>query len=61
MNRIESSKIDCPCCGEQIELLIYCSIEHQEYIEDCPVCCHPNIIEVELDGDGSVRVSGRAE
>ena len=35
MNTIETSKIGCPNCGEQIELLIDCSIGHQEYIEDC--------------------------
>ena len=28
----------------------------QEYIEDCPVCCRPNVIHVEIDEDGDVRV-----
>jgi len=28
----------------------------QEYVEDCPVCCCPNIIHVEIDEAGDVRV-----
>ena len=28
----------------------------QEYVEDCPVCCHPNIIHVKFDEDDDVRV-----
>ncbi|MEC8253352.1 MAG: CPXCG motif-containing cysteine-rich protein, partial [Planctomycetota bacterium] len=23
----------------------------QSYVEDCPVCCNPNVIHVELDED----------
>lgn len=30
--------------------------DRQDYVEDCPVCCRPNEIHVELDpGDGHVR------
>ena len=28
----------------------------QEYVEDCPVCCRPNVIHIEVDEDGDVRV-----
>jgi hypothetical protein len=36
--------------------------DEQRYVEDCPVCCHPNVIELEFFPDGeSPRVSARAE
>ena len=34
----------------------------QRYVEDCPVCCNPNVIEIEFFPDGeSPRVSATAE
>ncbi|MET0072140.1 MAG: CPXCG motif-containing cysteine-rich protein [Candidatus Thiodiazotropha sp.] len=38
---LHSSLIDCPYCGERIELLIDTSEPQQEIIEDCSVCCRP--------------------
>ena len=29
----------CPYCFERISMLLDCSSEKQEYIEDCEVCC----------------------
>lgn len=52
----ESSYL-CDSCGEEIIVPIDPSQGHsQEYVEDCPVCCCPNVITVELDEDGEVRV-----
>jgi hypothetical protein len=28
----------------------------QEYVEDCPVCCCPNVMHVEVDEDGHMRL-----
>ncbi len=40
----------CPTCGESIIIpLDLTQGTDQEYIEDCPVCCNPNIVHVELD------------
>ena len=52
--------IDCPYCGESIEILIDASVPSQHYIEDCQVCCRPITMQVEVDADGDaeVRVSG---
>ncbi|HVA48673.1 MAG TPA: CPXCG motif-containing cysteine-rich protein [Pirellulales bacterium] len=33
----------------------------QEYVEDCPVCCRPNILHVEVDEEGDGRVWAEAE
>ena len=32
----------------------------QSYVEDCPVCCNPNVIHVELD-DGEAYVRSEPE
>ncbi|MEM9411136.1 MAG: CPXCG motif-containing cysteine-rich protein [Planctomycetota bacterium] len=52
----------CESCGEQIVIPIdWTAGEHQEYVEDCPVCCHPNLIHVEIDERGELDVSGTSE
>lgn len=52
----------CDSCGEEIVVPIDPSAgESQEYVEDCPVCCCPNVIHVEIDDDGSARVWSEAE
>ena len=48
---------NCPSCGEEIVVPIDLSAgSEQEYVEDCPVCCHPNIIHIEVEDTGDVRV-----
>ncbi len=48
--------VDCPYCGENIELLIDDSITEQDYYEDCSVCCQPIRIKQSLGSDGSCEV-----
>ena len=43
----------CEACGEEIVVPIDISAgHHQEYVEDCPICCHPNVIHLDLDRRG---------
>ena len=52
----------CDACGEEIVIpLDLSSGSTQEYVEDCPVCCRPNVIHVELGDDGTVSVWAEAE
>jgi len=52
----------CDSCGEEIVVPVDASAgSNQEYVEDCPVCCNPNVIRIELDDHGDVRGSGEAE
>jgi transcription elongation factor Elf1 len=53
----------CPSCGEQIIIPIDVSAgKEQSYGEDCPVCCNPNVIHVEIDEDwDQPRVWAEAE
>jgi cysteine-rich CPXCG protein len=53
--------IQCPYCGESIELFIDDSVEHQQYVEDCQVCCRPINVSVTADADGGASVTVRAE
>ena len=63
MNALFEQDISCPYCGENISILIDCSVEQQDYIEDCQVCCRPITIKVEsIEGeDPLVMVSDENE
>ena len=58
---IEEYAIDCPYCGEGITILIDTSIEQQEYIEDCQVCCQPMLLSVQIDEDQNITLTALAE
>jgi len=53
--------IDCPYCGESIEILIDESVTPERYIEDCQVCCRPITVRVEIDADGELLVAATGE
>ncbi len=57
----ETASIICPYCGENIEVLIDCSVPEQSYIEDCAVCCHPITLDITVDEDLLPQVSPRHE
>ena len=57
----ESSYI-CESCGETVVIPIDWSAgTTQEYVEDCPVCCVPNLIHIEIDEGGEARVWAERE
>jgi hypothetical protein len=52
----------CDSCGEAIIIPLDLSAgESQEYVEDCPVCCRPNVIHGEIKENGEVRVWAEKE
>lgn len=58
----EESSYVCDSCGEEIVIPIDLSAgESQQYTEDCPVCCRPNVIHVDVDDDGGVHVWSEGE
>ncbi len=61
MQPLESQTIDCPHCGEPIEMLVDCSAGDQEYVEDCTVCCRPIVVRVAVEDGEVVGIEGRAE
>lgn len=61
MNLLQETAIGCPYCGETITLLVDGSVEMQQYIEDCEVCCRPIHIQVSVREDGEHQVTARSE
>jgi hypothetical protein len=52
----------CDGCGEEIVVPIdHTAGGRQEYIEDCPVCCQPNVIHLEIDEDGEAQIWSEPE
>ena len=54
---LDAVTIDCPYCGEPIEILLEPGDEAQRYVEDCQVCCRPITVTVQVDADGAVAVN----
>ncbi len=47
-------EVHCPACWQGWEISVDLTLgRRQSWIEDCPHCCHPARIDVEVDGDGS--------
>lgn len=40
----------CPTCGESVVVPLDLSQgADQQYVGDCPVCCNPNVVHVQLE------------
>jgi len=52
----------CNTCGEEIVIPIDITQgTEQHYTEDCPVCCHPNVIEVIVENEEFAQIVSRSE
>ena len=53
----------CPSCGERIVIPLDSSAgDEQQYVEDCQVCCKPNILHVSWDiSAGKYTISAELE
>lgn len=48
----EDVAIVCCFCGETIFITVDAlGGRRQEYVEDCSVCCNPNVLRIEVDDD----------
>ncbi|MGH8370057.1 MAG: CPXCG motif-containing cysteine-rich protein [Gammaproteobacteria bacterium] len=61
MDGTEIAEIQCPYCGETIEIVVDCSVEYQRYIEDCRVCCRPMQLTVAIDEAGVPVIEASGE
>ena len=48
---IDSARILCPYCNEAQDVVLDASVDRQEYIEDCQVCCRPIMFRVQVEPD----------
>ena len=58
---LEDRSIDCPYCGESIDILLDPSYSEQSYVEDCPVCCRPINISFSTEADGEVLLTATTD
>ncbi len=57
MHSLTAELINCPYCGEVIEVLIEPSDLGQQYIEDCHVCCRPINFSVHENINGDININ----
>lgn len=60
MDVMEEKLLMCPYCGESFTVLVDCSMDEQNYIEDCQVCCQPIVLDVNVT-DEQVTLQARRE
>ena len=48
---MEERQAQCPYCWEMRYFEIDPSVENQEYVEDCQICCNPILIRVSVEFD----------
>lgn len=58
---LDTATVNCPYCGELIELVLDLSVAEQDYIEDCFVCCRPIQIHVEASDGELNHIEVRSE
>lgn len=57
----EEASYVCDGCGEEIVIPVdLTGGTTQDYVEDCPICCRPSLIHVDVH-DGDVRVWAEPE
>ena len=57
----DSGVVYCPYCGEPSEVSLDAGGGAvQQYVEDCPVCCHPWQLTVRYDASGAATVECEA-
>jgi hypothetical protein len=61
MNQLEEWHLSRPYCGENISMLVDCSVPQQTYIEDCQVCCQPIELDVTIDLENKISVHARRD
>ena len=61
MSLLDTHHIQCPYCGESIQLVIDCTIPDQAYIEDCFVCCRPINVSVIINENNLPHITVKNE
>ncbi|MDQ2070198.1 CPXCG motif-containing cysteine-rich protein [Natronospira bacteriovora] len=57
MEGLNVHEVTCPWCFEAVELYVEDDAEAGEWVEDCPVCCHPMALIASVDEQGGHRLS----
>lgn len=58
----DDAEYPCAFCGEANGIDVDLTAGYrQRYVEDCQVCCRPNVLFVSFDASGQVSVSAEPE
>ncbi len=58
----DAATYSCAFCGEPNEIDVDISAgARQSYVEDCQVCCQPNVLRIGFDNVGRVHVEAEPE
>ncbi len=60
-NMLEEFSLQCPNCGEIVNIFVDSSVEQQIYVEDCSVCCRPMLLAVSYDEQSGISVTANRE
>ena len=58
---IQFETITCPYCWEAIEIALDLSVDEQQQVEDCSVCCRPIVIRYRTGGGELEALEATAE
>ncbi|MGR9114387.1 MAG: CPXCG motif-containing cysteine-rich protein [Gammaproteobacteria bacterium] len=61
MLSLEETIIQCPYCGESVQVLLDTLAGTQEYYEDCPVCCAPIFFVITVSDEQFRRIEVKRE
>ncbi len=61
INQLIETAVQCPYCWEEFSLLVDASVDSQEYVEDCEVCCRPIDFVIQVDDQDQVVVQARLQ
>ena len=58
----DSATYSCAYCGEPNTTDVdHSAGRHQSYIEDCQVCCRPNVLALTFDDENRAHLEARGE
>lgn len=60
-NLLLEARVQCPYCWEQFSLLVDASVDTQEYVEDCEICCRPIDFVIDIDEQDQIQVQARMQ
>ena len=58
---LENREVQCPYCGETIEIEVEILEDEQSLIQDCTVCCRPIQFTVAALEDGAEITAARSD
>ncbi len=61
MNLLDSQKLQCPYCGEPIEVVVDYTAVEEAWVEDCSVCCRPIELTAFEAASGEWTVTAKRE